>query len=297
MIVPAPPVVDRLLPWLLRLTWIVVLVTGGSAIDGATSSRADVIGDVARYGALTGWIVGVASMAVPAVVSLTAVRLLVPLAVPIAAVTLGAGTDTVDGLLFCVVSLVSSMIAFSADLGRVFVQASAYGEEDRHLLRPPAAYALAAIATWSVWATLVISAPMLIAAEHWVLGPMAAAGALASGVLGWPRWHRLARRWFVLVPIGLVIHDQLVLAETVMLRRQELAGLRLAPAGTEAADLTGPASGHAVEITTTEPTTVVFAASPTAPSGTVIHLRSCLIAPSRPGRALTAAAVKRLPVG
>jgi hypothetical protein len=101
----------------------------------------------------------------------------------------------------------------------------------------------------------------------------------------------------VLGPIGVEIHDPLVLAETVMLRRQELAGIRLAPADTEAADLTGPATGHAVEISTHESTTVIHAATPKTPRGTAIHLRSCLVAPSRPGRALRAAAAKRLPVG
>ena len=115
--------------------------------------------------------------------------------------------------------------------------------------------------------------------------------------LGWPRWHRLSRRWFVIVPIGVVIHDPLVLAETVMLRRQEIAGIRLAPAGTEAADLTGPASGHAIEVSTHEPTTVIFAATPKAPRGTAIHLRACLIAPSRPGQVLHGAMRRRLPVG
>ena len=64
----------------------------------------------------------------------------------------------------------------------------------------------------------------------------------------WRRWHKLSRRWFVLVPTGVVVHDHLVLAETLMMRRNEVVGLRLAPADTEALDLTGPAAGHAVEV-------------------------------------------------
>lgn len=282
---------------MLRLVWIAVLLTGGNAIDGATSSRADVIGDTARYAALAGWIVGVAAMAIPAVVSLTAVRLIVPLAMPVAVVAAVGGADIGDGLAFLVVGAFATVVALSADLGRTFVQASAYGEEDRHLLRPPAAYALAAVTTWIVWSALVTAAPLLLADHRWIVGSMATVGAVGGGVLGWPRWHRLAGRWFVVVPIGVVIHDQLVLAETVMLRRQELASIRLAPAGTEAADLTGPASGHALEITTHEPTTAIYAATPKQPRGTAIHMRACLIAPSRPGLALGAAARRRLPVG
>lgn len=286
---------DRSLPWILRLVWVVVLVVGGAAIDGATTDPH--VGDVTRYAAFGGWLIGVFAMAIPAVASLTAVRIVVPLSVPVAVVAAAAGAASSDAAAFVTTSLVATVLACSADIGRVFAQASAYGDEDRHLLRPPAAYALASIVTWAVWAFLVIAATLLLAHDRWIPGGLAAVGALAGGWLGWPRWHRLSRRWFVIVPIGVVIHDQLILAETVMLRRQELAGIRLAPVDTEAADLTGPASGHAVEISTHESTTVTYAATPKTPRGTVIHLRSCLVAPSRPGRALQAAAARRLPVG
>jgi hypothetical protein len=94
-----------------------------------------------------------------------------------------------------------------------------------------------------------------------------------------------------------VLHDHVVLAETLMLRRQELSGLRLAPADTQAADMTGPASGHAVEVTTHEAVTAIYAATPNEPRGRVIHLTGCLVSPTRPGRLLAAAGARKLPVG
>lgn len=294
---PATPVVDRFLPWLLRLAWIAVLVTGGAAIDDATAGRSADLADVARAAAFIGWIAAVVAMAVPAVASLTATRIVVPLSVPVAVIAMIAGADRLDGWLFLAMSLLSTLIAGSAELGRTFVQASAYGEEDRHLLRPPVAYVTAAVVAWVIAASLVISTPLLLAQASWIWGALSGLGAVGLMVFGWPRWHRLARRWFVIVPIGLVVHDSLVLGETLMLRRQELAAIRLAPAGTEAADLTGPASGHAVEISTNESVDVFLAATPKRPRGTVLHLRACLVAPSRPGRALAAAADRRLPVG
>ncbi len=294
---PGFATIDHLLPWLLRLLWVVVLVVAGAAIDGATADLSTAVADTARYGALVIWLVGVAAMAIPSVPSLTAVRLIVPATVPAAVVALAGGVETDDGSLFLAVALITSMVALSADLGRVFVQASAYGEEDRHLLRPPAAYAIASLLLWAVCVTSVIAAPLLIASGRWIIGAVVGAVAVGGVAVGRPRWHRLSRRWFVIVPIGVVIHDQVVLAETVMLRRQELAAIRLAPMGTEAADLTGPAAGHAIEISTVEPTTAIFAATPKQPRGTAIHLSSCLIAPTRPGRALRAAAARRLPVG
>lgn len=288
---------DRLLPWVLRLAWVGVLVFGGNAIDDVTSGRSDPVGAVATWGAALVWVIGVAAMAVPAVVSLTATRLVVPLSIPAAVIAWSFGADAVQAALLLGFASISTVLAFSGDIGRIFVQASAYGDEDRHLLRAPAAYLLAVIITWVVWAACVLSGPLLLAVGSWALGGVVSAFAAALGIWAWPRWHRLARRWLVVVPVGLVVHDHLVLAETVMLRRQEIASVRLAPSGTEAADLTGPAAGHAIEIATVESVTAIFAATPKEPRGKAIHLTACLVSPTRPGRALAAVAKRRLPVG
>lgn len=288
---------DRLLPWVLRLAWVGVLVTGDAAIDGATATRSETIGAVATWGAGAFWVLGVAAMALPAVVSLTATRALVPLSIPVAVVTWAAGADALDGGSMLSVAALTTIVAYSGEIGRVFVQASAYGEEDRHLLRPPAGYLLAVLVSWTVWAGALIGAMLLLAAQYWILGAALSAATIGLSAWAWPRWHRLSRRWFVVVPIGLVVHDHLVLAETLMLRRQEIAAVRLARTGTGAADLTGPAGGHAVEITTVEPVTVILAATPSEPGGKAIHLTGCLVAPTRPGRALQAVGRRDLPVG
>ena len=106
--------------------------------------------------------------------------------------------------------------------------------------------------------------------------------------------HRLARRWLVLVPAGLVLHDELVLAETVMLPRRSIDAILLAPADTEAADLTGNALGRALEIRLTGASTVVLAGSPSKPGGTALHVHSILVSPTRPGRVIAEAARRRV---
>lgn len=297
MPVPSAPTIERLAPWFARLAWVGVLVLGDPAIDGATADRAEAIRTVARFGGLALWVAGVAAMAIPAVVSLTASRVIVPVAVPAAVIAWVAGADPVDAALLLVCAVLAALVVGSAEFGRAFVQASAYGEEDRHPLRIPPAYGLAAVLTWVMWTTALLAGPLLLAAERWWVGGTVSLIAAAGAVWAWPRWHRLSRRWFVVVPVGLVIHDHLVLAETLMLRRQELLTLRLAPADTGAADLTGPAAGHAIEISTAEPITAIHAATPGEPRGKVIHFTGCLVSPSRPGRALKAAAGRRLPVG
>jgi hypothetical protein len=293
---PSRATIERTLPWLLRAGWVAVLVVGGRALDSALDGRTALSTDVVRWSAAAMWVIGVAAMAIPAVVSLTATRLVVPLAIPTALLAWSAGAGSGDALGFTVLALLVTVIAFSAELGRAFVQASAYGEEDRHLLRPPLAYAVASLLTWMVWAVALLAGALLLADRRWVTGAACAVLAVAGAIWGWPRWHTLSRRWFVIVPIGLVVHDHLVLAETLMLRRSQLARIQLARAGTEAADLTGPAPGHAVELQLHEAETAILAATPKQPRGTVIHLLACLVSPSRPGQALLAARQRRLPV-
>ena len=100
----------------------------------------------------------------------------------------------------------------------------------------------------------------------------------------------------MLVPAGLVVHDPVVLADTLMVRTDQILRLGLARAETEAADLTGPASGYAVQIDTTETVSTVFAFTPKEPNGRAIHMTGFLVAPSRPGEALRCASARGLPV-
>jgi hypothetical protein len=289
--------IERYVPWFLRGAWIGVVLLAIPALDSAFDDRSDTAHDVARVvgGAL--WLIGVAAMAVPAVVSLTATRVVVPLAVPVALATAFGGADAAIAAAFVATALVATFLAFSSPLGRVFVQASAYGDEDRHLLRPPLAYLLAAALTWMLWAGALLAGPLLLADHRWVLGGMLCALATGGAMWAWRRWHKLSRRWFVLVPTGVVVHDQLVLGETLMVRRNDVAALRLALAGTEALDLTGPAAGHAVEVVTRGSATAILAATPKSPRGRVMHFTACLVSPTRPGQLLAAARERRLPVG
>jgi hypothetical protein len=289
-----PRSIERRIAWVLLALWVGVLWFGDASIGSAADGG---VADVTRIAGGALWLVGVAALAVPAVVTLTVARAVVPVAVPAAAVAWIAGADPVDAIPFLAIATLAALVVGSAELGRAFVQASAYGDEDRYLLRPPLAYLLATAITWAVWAACLLAGPMLLAHRRWVLGGILTAAAIAIAAWSLPRWHRLARRWFVLVPVGVVVHDHLVLAETLMLRRQELLGLHLAPAGTDALDLTGPASGHALEMLIHAPATAILAATPAEPRGKVVHVTGCLISPSRPGRLLAAARDRKLPVG
>ncbi|CAN5453546.1 hypothetical protein BH23ACT3_BH23ACT3_07090 [soil metagenome] len=289
--------VQRWLPWLLRLAWIATGVAGSAAVSDAVDGRSTGVELVATWGAAAGWVIGVAAMAVPATLSLTAARVVVPLCVVAAVASLVGGAPAGPGAVFLGMAVASTAVALSGELGRAFVQASAYGDEERFPLRPPLGFAVAAVLAWILWSAGLVTGALLTGAQIWVAGiPLVALAAVGAVVLG-RRWHLLSRRWLVFVPAGLVLHDRVVLGETLMLRRSQLDRLRLAPADTEALDLTGPASGHAIEMTVREMVTVLLPSSTEHPNGRAVHVRAFLAGPSRPGSALAAARRRRFPVG
>jgi hypothetical protein len=290
------PALALVMPWAARIGWIAVAVVGGSAIEAAVDGRSSAVAWTTAIGGWAVWAVVALGLAIASVRSLTVVRVGVPISL-VATVAAGlGGAPAIDLLLLGVPALVTAGAVASAEFGRQFVQASAYGDEERFPLRLPVAAGAAAVVTWLVWAPSVVAGPLLVAAAQWVAGGLVVAIAVGGLVFLGPRWHRLSRRWFVLVPAGIVLHDPVVLADTLPLRTAQVERLALAPADTEAADLTGPASGYAIEVATTESVTTVFAFTPAEPNGRAIHLRAFLVAPTRPGAVLRAAKRRGLPV-
>ncbi len=192
-------------------------------------------------------------------------------------------------------ALLVTIVAFAGEIGEVFVQGSAYGHEKRYPLKVPASFVVPMVIAWGVWCATVISAVLLLGGRQWIAGAACGAAAVGLTVLLVGRFHRFSMRWLVLVPAGAVVHDPVVLGETLMVPKPNVRLVRLAPADTEAADFTGPAAGHAIEITVGEMALAVLAGTREEPKGKALHVQSFLIAPTRPGRALNAMAAANLP--
>ena len=290
-------VAPRSMLWALRTLVVGLAPALAFATDGAVDQRAAVAGTVATvaWGAVVA-VVLVALMA-PSPLGLTVTRTTLPLLVPGAAVALAMGAGPAWGVAALALSLLATLVAFTAETAEAFVQAAAYGDERRLPLRAPAALLVPMVLSWVVWCALALAAALALCAGAWLPG---VALSLVAAVLAVPlftRFHRFSRRWLVLVPAGVVLHDHVVLGETLLLMRPNVALARLAPASTEAADFTGPAAGHAVELTVRDMVLALLAATPANPKGKALHVQSLLVAPSRPGRALRALATAKVPVG
>lgn len=276
--------------WLFRLAWASLPLTLAPGVDQALGGRVRAVQLAGTVLLWVFWAIALVAALVPTTVSLTLVRSVAPgtLLVTVAAWTHGASASAGSAAL--AVALIVTASAFSGDLGETFAQGSAYGDERRLPLRPPGPLVLILPVTWVVAAAAWIIGPLATASGTWLLGlPVLAVAAAVTVPLG-RRYHRLSRRWLVVVPAGIVIHDPVLLAETTMFARTDVVEAGLALVGTEAADLTGTALGPRVELRLREMTTVVLAAPPRGQT-TALHVLSVLVCPTRPGRALEAIGV------
>ncbi len=283
--------------WALRVAVVVLAVSLTTAIGNAADSRSSSAAPVATVAWALVTMAMVVALVVPGPLALTVMRVLAPATIPAAVITVALGSGALWGTIAVVTAVVTTMIALSAEAGEALVQGSAYGREHRLPLRAPAMLLIPMVLVWSVWCVLQLSAILELSAGHWLVG---AAFTVLAGALGWllaRRLHPLSRRWLVVVPAGIVVHDAVTLGETLMVQRGNVAVAHLAPADTQAADLTGPAAGHALEIVLRDMELVVLAATATEPKGKALHVQSILVAPSRPGRALNALAEGKIPVG
>jgi methyl coenzyme M reductase subunit C len=181
-------------------------------------------------------------------------------------------------------------VLLSRDVADVLVQGSAYGAETRFALRTPVPYLAPAVLVWSALVATTVGGSLLLAAGNPAAGiPVTAAGAL----LAWKvpvRLHRLSRRWLVVVPAGLVVHDHLVLGETMMVRRDHLGAVTLQESPGDEADLTGAVPGRRVRIVMTQPDKIILAPITMRTLGTTeaLHVVSFAVAPLRAAAAVSA---------
>jgi hypothetical protein len=214
--------------------------------------------------------------------SLTIIRIVVPLSVVVSVIA------NQPLAIFC--SVVALVVCASPVFVDAMVQGGAYGDETRFALRTPLPYVVPAVIAWLVYTSALIGGSLLLAAREYVVGAvLVAIGILLSRTIP-QRLHRLARRWLVLVPVGIVVHDHLVLHETIMSHSEKILSVTRTSAVGEAADLTGGVFGDRLTVALTEADKVVLSAITAKSLGTTeaLHVKMFCIAPRRLNAALSA---------
>ncbi|MDP9452231.1 MAG: hypothetical protein M3P97_02310 [Actinomycetota bacterium] len=286
------------LPWLVRAAWLVLPFAAGPAFAAALDPRSAAVRTTASAGLWLAWALGLVAVLVPHPLSLTVVRVLAPAA--LAGVGLAGLAEGADGPSLVVALAAAAGVAaltLLPETGTWLVNGGAYGNERRHLLRPPRALFAGPIPlAWAVLVGAVAGGPLLLAAQGWAAGLLALAAGAPAALVAARALHSLTQRWAVLVPAGLVLKDHLAVADPVLLRRVDIEVLRPAPRGSDALDLSAGASGLALEARLREAVPlvrVVLGRRPDEP-GRSAALR---FTPTRPGAVLAEARARRIRVG
>ena len=285
---------DRVWVWAVRVWWAALPFTAGPILADGLHEAGAAWRATASVGLWVLW--GV--VLVGSLLAHPATLVLVRLALPSAVVALvWAGREGADWGEVALVSAITAGIAavsLSAPVGHVYVNGLSYGDEVRLLLRPSAlllAGPLPVAAAITVGGA--VSGPLLLAAEYWIIGGVVTAAGGALAMVGARSLHSLTRRWLVFVPAGVVLHDHLSVQDPVLLRRRAVAGFGPARQRSDALDLSQGAAGLILELATNQPMTLT---PPTRRKGSAeeVQVRGILIAPVRPGYAVTLARQRQL---
>jgi len=274
----------QLFLWMARLSWLVVALCAPwwSLADG----RSTAVSIVLQVWGWSVWLLVAAALLVPTPASLTAMRITIPIVVVQSIAVIWHGDPTQNSFLqACAVAgaVVTWRLAHHQILVDDMVQGGAYGQEIRFALRTPWPHVLPAIVAWLLFVGSLTIGTLFLAAQQWIAGIILTAIGLALVRTVPKRVHRLARRWLVLVPAGIVIHDHMVLAETMMLRRHNITFVNLAHRPGEEADLTGGVLGSRLVIGARNTDKVILTpiAARMLKTGEALHVQSFAIAPRR----------------
>ncbi|CAN5745024.1 hypothetical protein BH10ACT1_BH10ACT1_20850 [soil metagenome] len=287
---------ERLGAWPARILWLALALASTGSLSDALDGRSAAVALVARIGLALGWGAGLVALLVPRSSALTAMRVLVPggLAAALGALAAGSVADGSDVATVALAALGTAWV-LTPWMGDAWVDGSSYGSERRLLLRPPALFSYLLVpVTWVLVVAGATVGPLLLAARQWVPGAVLLVLGWAAAAAGGRSLHQLSRRWVVLVPSGMVIHDPLTMPEAQLFLRRMISRLGPAPAGTTAHDLTAGAPGLALELDLNEPADLLLR---TRGRDTATRSTSSVVfTPSRPRHLLDAAAAARIPV-
>lgn len=274
-------------------------VAAGSLYADALASADAGFRTAVSVGLWVGFAAALAGLLLPGPLALTAVRAVVPANLAASLWALAVVDDRAwlgHGIAVAAAAAAAVAVLHPA-FGDAVTDASSYGAERRFLLRAPGPVLITLVAPmWLLACAGAAAGPLLLADRRWPAGAAALAVGLPVSAVAGRALHRLARRWLVFVPAGLVVHDHLTLSQPVLLTRSEIAsvGPASADAAGGAADLTAAALGLALEIRLTGRAELPVTTGRNRSREQAVE--ALLVSPSLPARVLAAAADRGLPV-
>lgn len=275
--------------WIARVAWVALAVVP-NALDDTSA--------VFVGAAWVVWALGVLAVVWQSPLSLTVIRVLAPLAA-VGLVGSLVFSDSLDdasvtdvlwplvGIALSIAVIVASFLPYYA---AAHVQAAAYGSEQRFPLRVPVPLVAPMVVAWAVSIGLLIALLFALAGRVWWLAAVLGLFTAAVGKVVLERMHRFSRRWLVVVPAGVVVHDHLLLAETFMAKSTSVASVSIAAGPGDALDLTAVARGSVIVVHLRDTDDVILSPYLAKLLGIadVVHTRAYAVAPTLAAQALAA---------
>lgn len=282
--------------WTARLAWLIMPFTVLESIIDATDGARRAVGLSAQAIFWVLWAAAFLVSLVPLPSTLTALRILTPLAPVTALCSAAVEAPDAAGWIGLAVAAVTTVAVMSAPVGDWFVDGASYGDERRFALRAPGALLLGPLPlAWLLTVAPLLCGALLVAGGAHLAGvPLVLIGVATAWWGALATW-RLARRWLVFVPAGVTLVDDMALAEPVLFPRRSMRRIGPAHVGSQALDLSVGAPGLVIELSLSEHVDVI----PAIGRDKVKDPRevdSVLVVPSRPGTLLDHAQSCSLPV-
>jgi hypothetical protein len=226
--------------WALRVLWVTLPLTAGTAASDALDTWAEAPRIVAIVLLWLAWGAGVVALLAPRPIGLTALRTIAPTFVVLAVVAALTGSaDALAAWGAVLATIVTAVLVSDSEIAIAAANGVAYGDEERFPLRTPPALFLAPLPlARAALVAGIVAGPLLLADDQVVAGVVALVVGVPLVVVAARAVHSLSRRWVILVPAGVVVLDPLTLADPTLFVRRHVRALRAIDG------VTTPGPGH-----------------------------------------------------
>jgi hypothetical protein len=268
------------LSWIVRILWITAALLPNALT--ASESTAQVSRVTLTIVGWTLWSLVAIATWIEHPISLTITRTISPVVAAWLVIGLPADDWQPAQIAGATCAIIVLMVMVTRDYGSRQVQAGAYGDEVRYLLRVPAPVVLPAALGWLLCVGALSVTLIGVDRDNLIVTGVALIVTVLAVFQVGPKLHRLSKRWLVKVPAGWVVHDDVILAENLLLRTHRITSMSPALASTEAFDLTGYTTGVPVEISLRDTIDVRLSelGARLAKTTDVVHARALLVAPT-----------------
>jgi hypothetical protein len=277
----------------MRVIWISLPLLCGPSLADSLNDFKLLLRTTVSISLWTFWVLILLSTLIATPISLAIIRIGAPAA---AALSLWSALETsgsVSGIIGLAASAITACVALSAPLGDKFSDGASYGDERRFLLRAPGPVLL--LLGPLAWLTSVAGltvGPILLLNKNFLLGSLISLCGFPLAALASNAIYQLGKRWLVLVPAGILLHDHLSVGDPTLIPRNQLANFSPAKVETNALDLSQNSFGLSLEIQCLTPLSMMLRTGTRKTTNETSIVESFLINPVRPN-VLLAEAQKR----